>query len=346
VALDVYKDWLGIPEGPRPPGHYELLRLVQFEDDLEKIRRNYAKLNAHVRKYAAGQYSVPSQELLNELAKAMLLLTDPDRKLEYDESLGREIDRTNEFGAQPLGQVLVDQGRITKEQLQEAQSVAETRGLSMRDTVVQLKLVDAQTAAAALADELRLSFVDLSDMVPDDSVLDMFPRNFVKRNAILPLFVDDDMLLVACVHGPDPELEEEIRLRSGFSMRAVIAVPLAVNQAITQYYAPGMRDEAAAPEATADNTKSAAKKTKKRAEKASSKEKSQPGKRMSQLSAEERKQRRQYGILIMCWAMFGSYLIDEFVIRRQFLPHWSSLYGTVLIVAPLSIWYVLRVYWK
>ena len=33
VALDVYKEWLGIPEGPRPPDHYALLRLVQFEDD-------------------------------------------------------------------------------------------------------------------------------------------------------------------------------------------------------------------------------------------------------------------------------------------------------------------------
>ena len=47
MALDVYKDWLGIPDGPRPPGHYELLRVVQFEDDAEKIRSHYRKLNAH-----------------------------------------------------------------------------------------------------------------------------------------------------------------------------------------------------------------------------------------------------------------------------------------------------------
>ena len=345
MELDVYKEWLGIPEGPRPPGHYELLRLVQFEDDIDKIRRNYAKLNAHVRKYATGQYSVRSQELLNELAKAMLLLTDPERKLEYDESLGREIDRTNEFGRQPLGQVLIDRGRITKDQLKEAESVAEARGLSMRDTVVQLKLVDAETAAGALAEELGLSFVDLSQMVPDDSVLDMFPRNFVKRNAILPLFVDEDVLLVACVHGPDPELEEEVRLRSGFPMRAVIAVPLAVNQAIAQYYAPGMRDEAAVSEASVSREKSAAGKPKK-TKKAATKEKSRARKRMSQLSSEERKLRRQYGILIMCWATVGAYLIDNFVIRPLLLKSWSALYGTVLIVAPLSVWYVLKVYWK
>ena len=67
TTLDVYKEWLGIPDGPRPPNHYELLRLVKFEDNTDKIRGNYKKLNGHVRKYASGQYSVRSQELLNEL---------------------------------------------------------------------------------------------------------------------------------------------------------------------------------------------------------------------------------------------------------------------------------------
>ena len=52
MALDVYQDWLGIPEGPRPPDHYALLRLIPFEDDSEKVRKNYKKLNGHVRKYA------------------------------------------------------------------------------------------------------------------------------------------------------------------------------------------------------------------------------------------------------------------------------------------------------
>ena len=56
MAIDVYKEWLGIPEGPRPPDHYQLLRLVQFEDNVDKVRKNYKKLNGHVRKYATGQY--------------------------------------------------------------------------------------------------------------------------------------------------------------------------------------------------------------------------------------------------------------------------------------------------
>ena len=140
MDIDVYKEWLGIPEGERPPDQYTLLRLVQFEDDAQKVRAHYKKLNAHIRKYATGAYSVRSQELLNELARSMLCLTDPERKREYDESLGREFDDA-EDGVVPMERILVKQGHIDRDQMKEAQGFAEHRGLTMRDALVQMKLV-------------------------------------------------------------------------------------------------------------------------------------------------------------------------------------------------------------
>ena len=56
-TLDVYRDWLQIPEKTRPLNHYQLLRLKQFEDDAGKIREHYRKLNGHVRKFAAGEFN-------------------------------------------------------------------------------------------------------------------------------------------------------------------------------------------------------------------------------------------------------------------------------------------------
>jgi hypothetical protein len=361
VALDVYKDWLGIPEGERPPNLYQLLRLVQFEDDISKIRKHYAKLNAHVRKYASGQYATESQNLLNELAKAMLCLTDPDRKQEFDESLGRESESSaGEGGRKSLEQVLVDQGDISTAQAKEAESFADARGLSMRDAVVQMKLVDAEAAAQALAVELGRPFVDLNEMFPDDSVLDKIPRSLVKRNVVLPLFVDDDCLLIACVHEPEPELEEELRLRFGIPMRAVIATPLAVNQAIAKYYAPGMRDEAVVEEATAasgDGKKKKRKKGKKKADSAKSK-KAKSDKapaeasltKVEDLSPDEKKERKQLGIIMLCWGFVGPIMFDEFILKPYVMPdvlnfgYVPSL--TTLLVAPTVVWYVLKVYWK
>src|ERR1700752_3191987 len=94
TQLDVYRDWLGIKETARPLSHYQLLGLKLFEDDASVIRDKYRKLNAHVRKYAAGEYGPQSQALLNELCQAMLCLTDSVRKTEYDASLGRAAAAT------------------------------------------------------------------------------------------------------------------------------------------------------------------------------------------------------------------------------------------------------------
>jgi len=355
MALDVYKDWLGIPDGPRPPGHYELLRLVEFEDDEEKIRSHYRKLNAHVRKYASGQYSVQSQDLLNELAKAMLCLTDPVRKREYDVSRGRTVEQPKDaFGRMPLENVLVELGHMTPEQMKEAQSFAEGRGLSMRDAVVQMKLVDATTAAQALARHLSLPYVDLAELVPDDSVLDRVPRSVIKRHSILPLFVDDDRVLVACVDEPVHELEQELQLRYGMPMRAVIATPLAINQGIAKYYAAGLRDESIAEAALAEGRKSAGKGSGDKGKKAKAAAADKPAKvaeprvRFADLSEEEQQQRKQLGYIFMCWGTLAGVGIDMFVLRPFLarMPFPLDSYLLTFITGPLTILWVLKRYWK
>jgi hypothetical protein len=356
TTLDVYKSWLGIPEGPRPPGHYELLRLVEFEDDPEKIRSNYKKLNAHVRKYASGQYSTRSQELLNELAKAMLCLTDPERKKEYDGSRGRvSTEAGAQAGTRTLGGILVSRKVVSRDQVKEAEGFAEARGLSLRDAVVQMKLCDATTAAQALAEELGRPFLDLTDVIPDDSVLDMVPRSTVKRFACLPLFIDEDTVLVACVDEPDQELQEEIGLRFDLPMRAVIATPLAINQGIAKYYAAGSRNEAVADEAlkkASSRTGKAGKSTIAQGKKAVKKG-PKVRKRFKDVTPEEQHERKQLGYIIMCWGIVGSVVVDQFVLKGRLFPyvHGPTFFPfdqflLTLFIPALVIWWVMKEYWK
>lgn len=338
MALDVYKDWLGIPEGQRPPDHYTLLRLVQFEDDPEKIRGNYKKLNAHVRKYATGQYSAESQDLLNELAKSMLCLTDPERKRDYDESMGREFkEQPGMLGQRALEKILAEKGHISRDQIQELRDFADARGLSIRDAAVQMKLVNAETATQALAEELSRPYVDLAEMLPDDSVLDQVPRSLVKRHTILPLFVDDDMVLVACADDPEPELQDEIRLRYEYPMRVVLSTPLAINQAIAQYYAPGMRDEAAVTDKPAKSGSSKTKPAKKEKQKKNASDKST-----------EAAERKNIGIISMMMSFVVCAMLDNFVMPYS-LTHWGPSFlpfFLTLIIPPIVICYVVFVYWK
>lgn len=355
--MDFYKEWLGIPEGPRPPDHYELLRVVRFEDDADKIRAHYKKLNAHVRKYATGQYSVQSQDLLNEMAKAMLCLTDLDRKRDYDEGLGREFaEERDEFGRQPLLDVLVRQGHLSRDQAREVEEFADRRGLSHRDAVVQMKLVDPVKAAQALAVQLGYSYVDLEDMLPEDDILDMVPRSLVKSHSFIPLFIDDGQLLTACIDQPEHELEDELRLRYEVPIRPVIVTPRAVNQAIAQYYAPGTRDEAklSASAATNGSTKAAAKgktKTKDGGQEKKAKPAANVRVPFRELAPEVQKERKQMGILAICWSII---LPMAPQILGMINPLWAAripigfVPNVILTVgiAAGTIWWVTQRYWK
>ena len=294
--IDVYKEWLGIPEGERPPDHYTLLRLVMFEDDPDKVRNNYRKLNGHIRKFATGQYLQQSQNLLNELAKAMLSLTDRDSKQEYDASLGRESTEVVTYEEETTLQYLINKGILKRSQVKEIKHFADARGLSHRDAVIQMKLAEPVEATQGLATELRMPYVDLDDMLPEDDVLDGLPRNVVKRHSCLPLFEDGGRLLVACATEPHPDLEDEIRMRYGIPMRGVLARPRQINQSIAKYYAVGMRTEVV-PGGDAATQSSTSSKKQKNVQKTTAQKVHTP------VTEDERINRRNISLIAICWSV-------------------------------------------
>ncbi|MBI3865762.1 MAG: general secretion pathway protein GspE [Planctomycetia bacterium] len=344
--MDVYKEWLGIPDGPRPPDHYQLLRLKQFDDSVERIRANYKKLNGHVRKYATGQYLEESQALLNELAKAMLCLTDLERKREYDQSQGREFEE-EAAGPRTMDAILIQQKHISSDQAKEAREHAERAGLDLRDAFVQLKMVEPDVAAQALAQELGLPYVDLADTLPDDDVLDQVPRAAVKQHSILPLFIDQGVLLIACVNHIDHELEEELRLRFNMPVRSVLAAPQAINQAIGKYYSADAqkareamreKDAAEAPPAAGKKEKAAAK-----VKPAAPEKKKEKPKRRGPKTAEEQRNDFLTGIVCLNFSFLVTYLLDWFVLvpNAAFEPLW--IWFVIPGVTALVVW---QVFWK
>jgi len=311
--IDVYKEWLGIPEGDRPPNHYTLLRLVLFEDDIEKIRGNYRKLDGHVRRYATGQYLKQSQDLLNELAKAMLCLTDPAAKAEYDTSMGREPDGGGIDHPSTVLEFLAARELISRVQIGEVEKFADARGLSHRDAVVQMKLVEPLDACQALASELGRSWVELEEMLPDDSVLDMIPRRVVKKHSCLPLFEDRGYMLVACSDEPSIDLEEEIRLRCSMPMRPVLALPRSINQAIAKYYAPGARDEAATPDSVDESIAAGSGGKKKKAAPPKARARSSA----SPLTDEQKRERLMLTLIVTCWSTIGTVGLIYFLNNQE-----------------------------
>lgn len=242
TQLDVYRDWLGIKESARPLNNYQLLGLKVFEDDPNAIRASYRKLNAHVRKYAAGEYGPQSQALLNELCQAMLCLTDNVRKTEYDASLGRAAAPTA-GKARSFEELLVARKVVTAEQLEKARRLSKTIGVEVRDAIMQQRSAPAEQVMPVYAESIGLAFIELSDVEVDESLVSKVPAVTARQQSCAPLMVADGRVLMMAPHLLPPEIEDLLRLRFGMPVRLVMVTPGDVNQAITKYYS---REAAAA----------------------------------------------------------------------------------------------------
>ncbi|MBC19796.1 MAG: hypothetical protein CMJ74_06010 [Planctomycetaceae bacterium] len=234
-SLDVYRDWLGIKEAERPLDYYQLLRLSRFEDDQDRVRRHYRKMHNHARKFATGEFSNVSQELLNELARAMLCLTDLERKKEYDISLGRKSDGTRKQQG-GLAEILLQKKLLTREQLEVADSYASAVGLSLRDAVCQKNFLSQLAVMQAFAQAEGLPFIELTDFTIDESLLPRISAVIARTHSVVPLMIERDQLLLASPNPLDLHLEEDLKLRLGIPVRTVLCTSSDANRIIQRYY--------------------------------------------------------------------------------------------------------------
>ena len=234
-SLDVYRDWLGIKETDRPLNYYQLLRLTQFEDDQDRVRRHYRKMHNHARKFATGEFSNASQELLNELARAMLCLTDVRRKKEYDASLGRKAvgGKKQKDG---LDGILLEKELLSRQQLDIAEKYAAAVGLSLRDAICQKDFLPQLAVMQAFAQAEGLPFIELNDVTIDESLFPKISAVTARTHSVVPLMIEHDHLLLASPNPLDLHLEEDLKLRLGMPVRTVLCTSEDVNSIINEHY--------------------------------------------------------------------------------------------------------------
>ena len=241
-TFDPYRDWLGVPESNRPLDHYQLLRLKRFEDDPSKVRDNYHKLSTHVRKQLAGKAAPAAHKLLGELTKAMLCLTDAERKGEYDTSLGRAA--SGDKRPRSFEELLVARKIVDREHLVKAQKFSHVTGVELYDAIAQQKLASAEVVAQIRAEAMGIPYVDLTDVAVDMESVIKLPAVLARQHSILPLLIEHGQVIIASSNPLSPAVEDEVRLRFGIPPRLVLAAPAKLHEAVNKYYS----KEAAAKE--------------------------------------------------------------------------------------------------
>src|SRR5919197_2014672 len=134
-----------------------------------------------------------------------------------------------------LGQILVEEGLITDEQLELALKEQERVPKSLGRILIDLRLIREDDLVRALALQVGLEFVDLSEAPPDPGVVTLIPESVAKRYRALPFAERDGKLLVAMSDPANVYALDDMRTITGRDIQPVVATAADVMAAIRKY---------------------------------------------------------------------------------------------------------------
>jgi type IV pilus assembly protein PilB len=136
-----------------------------------------------------------------------------------------------------LGSLLVRDGLVEMEQVEEALAEHEKTDRRLGEILVERGWISERSLAQALAEQHSLEFLDLGDREPDDKAVALLPEKFARRYDALPIcFVEDDTILVAVADPTNLLTSDDLRLALGVNVQLGVAAIGDLREAIGRSY--------------------------------------------------------------------------------------------------------------
>jgi type IV pilus assembly protein PilB len=135
-----------------------------------------------------------------------------------------------------LGDILLEGGLVTRDQLTEAFEEHQRLGRSLGRVLVDRGILSESQLVAALAQQIGLRFVDLSEFPVDGSAVARVPEPVCRRHTALPIAYEDGRLLVAMADPANVFAIDDIRSLTGLEVKPLVATRADVIQAINRYH--------------------------------------------------------------------------------------------------------------
>ena len=138
-----------------------------------------------------------------------------------------------------LGDVLVESGVISSEQLEEGLKLQKGTGRKLGETLVDEGIATEEAIARALSDQLGYEMVDLQNIAIPEDVLGLVPGNVLERYKVLPFeYAPDNMnvIRVAMADPMDMAAMDDIAIITNLQVEPVVSTTRSIMLALDKYY--------------------------------------------------------------------------------------------------------------
>jgi type IV pilus assembly protein PilB len=136
-----------------------------------------------------------------------------------------------------IGDLLIQAGRITQAQLDEAVRLQQRTGERLGSALVRAGYITEGELEQALSGQLGVAAATAKDLEIDPEIVKLLADDFVKRFEVVPVRREGHVLVVACATPNNLRLLDEIRFVTGVrEVRAMLATEMAIRRVIEKHY--------------------------------------------------------------------------------------------------------------
>jgi general secretion pathway protein E len=141
---------------------------------------------------------------------------------------------------EPLGEILIRDGLITRDQLQRGLVRQREIGKRLGDSLVELGYLSEEEFLNALARQFALPQLSLSSIsLSPLPIRDRLSPKYLREHRVLPIEIKDGVLTVALTDPTDPYTVDDLRLSTGYAIKVCLAKEREILEAIDQFYGDG-----------------------------------------------------------------------------------------------------------
>lgn len=135
-----------------------------------------------------------------------------------------------------LGELLVDSGVISQEQLKQALALQKTSGKKLGEVLISEGIVDERQILEVLEFQLGFTRVDFDRFFIDSDVPRLISENLAKKHVLIPIARDKSEITVAMADPLNLYAIDDVSIYTGLKVKPVIASQKDILNAIDQHY--------------------------------------------------------------------------------------------------------------
>ncbi|QVK19182.1 type II/IV secretion system protein [Mycoplasmatota bacterium] len=134
-----------------------------------------------------------------------------------------------------IGDILIDTGLVTSDQVDFAISVKEPNE-KLGDTLIRIGYVTENQVMEALELQLGVKKISLSDYTLNESILRLISEEYARENLVVPVTFEDGKLIVAVADPLNYYVVDDLRLITSYNVKLMMAARSEIETAISRYY--------------------------------------------------------------------------------------------------------------